>query len=125
MSTIRWNSSQLTEIEKRLSAAIYQEGLTLITSSIPNVPVDTGTLRSTGFTQQPSVSGEKITVKAGYGGPATKINPHTGEASTDYAVKVHEDLNMQHKVGSAKFLERPARALSQKFSANIKRRMKI
>lgn len=127
MSNVKfnWDKGSLSEIEKKLSAAIYQEATQLMSDSQAFVPVDTGTLRSTAFTDQPSTTGSKISVKAGYGGPATKINPKTGEASTDYAVKVHEDLQAHHDVGEAKFLEKPARKLSQKFDENVRRRVNI
>jgi hypothetical protein len=46
----------------------------------------------------------------GYGGPATKINPKTGQSSDDYTLKVHEDLEARHTVGKAKFLEDPVNA---------------
>ena len=119
------NQSAINDIYQKLSAALYQEGQGLITSSQPLVPVDTGALRSSGFVNTPVTSGDKISVKLGYGGPATKVNPKTGEATTDYAVKVHEDLQMHHTVGEAKYLEKPARQLQPKLEGNIKRRLGI
>lgn len=125
MATINWNTSALKEIEDRIKAALYAEGTQLVGQSVPLVPVDTGALRSSAFTEQPTTSGDKISVRCGYGGTATKVNPLTGETTTDYAVKVHEDLNVHHDVGQAKFLEIPANNLKSKFDSNMKRRLGI
>ena len=123
MATIKWNAQALAELESKIRVGLYQEGTQLISSSVGLVPVDTGSLRASGFTAQPVTSGNKISIKCGFGGTATKVNPTTGEATTDYAVKVHEDLNVHHNTGQAKFLEIPARALASKFNANMKRRI--
>lgn len=53
----------------------------------PRVPVDTGALQSTGFTEPSKLDGTKIVATIGYGGVAT-----TGEY-VDYAVYVHDNLN--------------------------------
>lgn len=123
MATIKWNTAAIAELESKIKSGLYQEGTQLMSQSVPLVPVDTGSLRASSFTSQPTISGDKISVKCGYGGTATKINPKTGEASTDYAVKVHEDLDVHHNTGQAKFLEVPAHALASKFNANMKRRL--
>ena len=122
-ATVNWNVAAIADLEAKIKAALYQEGIQLMSTSVPLVPVDTGSLRASAFTEQPVTSGDKISVRCGYGGTATKVNPTTGEATTDYAVKVHEDLNTPHKVGQAKFLEIPALALSGNFNANMKRRI--
>lgn len=124
-ATGRIDWSAVDGIKKKIAAALYQEGNVLINKSVPKVPVDTGSLRSSHFVEQPKVEGSTILVKLGYGGTATKINPHTGEATSDYAVKVHEDLNMQHKTGEAKFLEKPAREYSREFASNMEGRLNI
>jgi hypothetical protein len=52
----------------------------------------------------------------GFGGP-----------SAPYAVIVHENLNVRHQVGQAKFLERPlneaARGLAERIAAEVRRQM--
>ena len=93
--------------------------------STPLVPIHTGALRSTDFVERPLSTGNKVSVKCGYGGGAVKVNPETGEATTDYAVKVHEDLQAHHTAGQAKFLERPANALRAQFAANMQRRVQV
>ena len=67
------------------------------------VPKDTTALVNSAFILE---EGDNIIL--GYGGPNTKINPKTGIPTEEYALKVHEDLNMNHpRGGKAKFLEDP------------------
>lgn len=86
---------------------LYREGIGIIEQSKPLCPVDTGTLRSSAYVEEPKQEGDVITVEIGYGGPAAKINPKTGESADSYAIYVHENLQAFHKVGVAKFLEIP------------------
>lgn len=65
-----------------------------MTESKRRVPVDTGTLRASGFVMEPERSGRNISVTLAYGGPAE-----------GYAVVVHEDLDAFHPHGQAKYLE--------------------
>ena len=121
--TVRVDWGAIKGLKKKVAGALYKEGQILIAKSVPQVPVDTGALRGSHFVEQPKVDGTKITVALGYGGTATKVNPATGEATADYAVRVHEDLNTPHKVGNAKFLEKPAREYASQFKSNMKRRI--
>ncbi len=50
----------------------------------PRVPVDTGALQSSGFTEPCELDGGTITASIGYGG---------ADSGVDYAVYVHENLN--------------------------------
>lgn len=54
----------------------------------------------------------------GYGGNGNPINPLTGEPASSYMVAVHENLDVFHPVGKAKFLEDPVREYADK---NFKR----
>lgn len=83
--------------------AIYQEAEREMTISKTHVPVDLGNLRSTGHVEQPTVTAEGIEVLLGYGGPAA------GGVDVGYALVVHEDLELHHKVGEPKYLESPMR----------------
>lgn len=114
--------------EQKVAAALgkqlYREGVGIEMASVGLVPVDTGALRGSHYTSPPVRDGDVIRVEIGYGGPAAKINPKTGESTDGYALKVHEDLEAFHKVGSAKYLEMPfnqARAgMSARVAANMK-----
>ena len=65
-----------------------------MTAAKERTPVDLGTLRASGTVLPPKVSGTGVEVVAGFGG-----------AASDYAVVVHERLDVSRPVGSAKFLE--------------------
>lgn len=73
---------------KAVEAAVYQEGLDLIATSVRMVPVDTGRLRASHYVAPP----ERGLVEVGYG--------------ADYAVPVHERTEVRHVTGEAKFLEK-------------------
>lgn len=69
----------MAEQPKVLGAALYQEGEAIMAESKQLVPVDLGNLRDSGHVQQPVITGDSVTVKLGYGGPAAA-----------YALYVHE-----------------------------------
>lgn len=78
----------------KVASALYVEGQIEMTESKRRCPVDTGTLRASGFVAEPMRSGKNISVTLSYGG-----------AAETYAIIVHEDLEANHRVGQAKFLE--------------------
>lgn len=92
---------------RALGKALYREAVGIMAESQPLVPVDTTALRSSGYVAEPVQEGTTVRVEFGYGGPAAKINPKTGESTDAYALMVHENLEAFHKVGSAKYLELP------------------
>lgn len=74
-------------------------------------PVDTGTLRSSGFVENPKwVEAHTLRVELGFGGPAES-----------YAIYVHEDLEAFHRVGEAKFVERPLNESAPYFLERVMR----
>lgn len=87
----------------------------VMTESKRQVPVDTGTLRASGYVGAPKGTGTSMSVEVGYGGPAEQ-----------YAVRVHEDLAAHHAEGNAKYLERPlsnSKSIRGRILAEIKRGM--
>lgn len=79
-----------------LGAELYAEATGIVEQAKGLVPVDTGTLRSSGYVSEPERIGDKVRVEMGFGG-----------AAAPYAVIVHEDLDAFHKVGEALFLGQP------------------
>jgi hypothetical protein len=57
-------------------------------------PIDTGNLVNSGIVLPSRVEGTQVISEGGFGGPAV-----------DYAVEVHENLEVRHTVGQAKFYE--------------------
>lgn len=97
----------------KLAAAMFQEAEEIMGESKEKyVPVDTATLKSSGFVLPPNMYGNKILVEFGFGGPAAP-----------YAITVHEDLDAKHTVGSAKYLEKPIMEAKNKIIPNIVNRI--
>lgn len=87
-------------------------------------PVMTGTLKSTGYVNEPEIHGSSVEVTLGYGGPAAK-----------YALKVHENprsgatggvspsgakYKRWAKVGQWKYLETPLKENAKNVVSDLK-----
>lgn len=113
MSNLSINISGFEKLEANLKAymqdipdatmdQLHEVASHIMINSQDEVPIDTKALIKSGFIVE-----EGNSIIAGYGGPNTKINPKTGILTEEYALKVHEDLSVNHPVGKAKFLEDP------------------
>lgn len=92
-----------------LKRKLYQEAEAIMTQSKELVPVDTGNLRDNGgVVDLPVQEGGYIIQKLGYGGTAAP-----------YAIFVHENTVVFHKVGMAKFLEIPFRQAQKGMAERI------
>jgi len=85
---------------RQAAAALYQVGEEMMTESKKRVPVDTGTLKGSGYVTNPSgggtvgrFTGRDVVVTLGFGG-----------AAESYAIPVHEDLHVHHRTGQALYL---------------------
>lgn len=112
-------------------AATEYAGWDIMSDSLDQVPIDTGTLVSSAFlgvSSRTDVKSYKYGAILGYGDisglatqvdfgpvdwlmePTNGINPKSGLPASAYAAVVHEDLSMPHpNGGKAKFLEDPIR----------------
>ena len=72
------------------------------------VPVDTGTLKNSGYVDKPQENGSHITQELGFGG-----------AAEEYAIVVHEDLEAWHENGQAKYVEQPLSESAPYFAARV------
>ncbi len=107
-----------------LKAGLYREGETIMTASKRITPVapDGGTLRASGFVEQPKVSKNAVTVELGFGG-----------AAKAYALAVHEHPSKHSppswkngvtwNVGGPKYLERPVNEAEQGFGKRVAKEM--
>lgn len=82
------------ETPEVLGRALYQEALIEQKESMQRTPVEFGALKASHVTRPPEIRGNDISVAIEVGGPAAP-----------YAIYVHENLDANHKVGRAKFLE--------------------
>jgi hypothetical protein len=88
--------------------ALYQEANIIFLESQAQVPIDTGALRASGFVTKPTIKGTTAEVQISYGG-----------AAASYAVIVHEDLEANHPVGKAKYLEDPTSQATPNIPKNV------
>lgn len=109
-----------------LGAELYEEAWGIVTQAQDLTPVDTGTLRASAFAAEPKREGNVLRVELGFGGPAAKINPKTGQSSDSYALFVHENLEAHHPVGQALYLEQPfkwaKKGMSERLAEALRRR---
>lgn len=103
------------EVPQELAREMFREAETIMLMSKRDfVPVDLGVLRNSGLVEQPRIStGGRITVRLGFGGPAV-----------GYAVVQHENLEFEHTVGQAKYLEIPATKQAENMPARIAARLR-
>ena len=107
------------DFDFEMGRALFLEGNFIMGESKAKfVPVDRGPLRASGHVLPPQKDQNGPYVVMGYGGPAVK-----------YAVVQHESLHYKHRVGQAKYLERPAlrraKVMDKKIAARLRARLKV
>lgn len=94
--------------------ALRQEAEIEATECKKRCPVDTGALRASIQATGPFRDGRSISCNIEAGGPAA-----------GYALIVHEDLEAVHRVGEAKFIERPLQESAQYMADRIAKRIAL
>lgn len=101
------------EIVDATMTSLYEESQDVLAEASREVPVDTGRLRASAYGEPPKVDGMKMSVRIGYG--------------TNYALPVHERVEVKHKVGRAGWLrhvlERRASGYAQRIADRVRRRI--
>lgn len=83
--------------QRALGRILHEEAELFMPKSVRRTPVDTGALRNSATVPEPELIGSVgVVQEMGYGSTAV-----------DYAIPVHERLDVHHPVGEAKYLERP------------------
>lgn len=82
--------SEQSAYSQALDAALYQEGLQIIAASVKITPKDFGVLRASHYAAPPTTDHE---CEIGFG--------------TDYALPVHDRVEVFHKIGQPLYLKRP------------------
>lgn len=83
--------------DEEVGQALRDEAEIEMTEAKQRTPVKTGALRASGTVVGPTRDGDDIVVVLAFG-----VVP---SVSASYAVEVHENFEMFHRVGQAKFLE--------------------
>jgi hypothetical protein len=119
---VKYNARDIARLRKRikdldrstmtsLRGALFQEGLEIAKESMKRTPVLTGALRASHEVERPTESGSSIEVRIKVGGPAA-----------GYALAVHEEVLVYHKVGGPKFLQAAMNNARAGMSKRITRR---
>lgn len=89
--TLNWRGAEVERIIRDAALRAIHDGAEhILTEAIDETPVDTGTLRRSGtVTDAPSEGAVYVSF------------------NTPYCIAVHENLNMRHVDGKAKYLEDP------------------
>jgi hypothetical protein len=106
------------DVKHAVAAGVYQMGFSILGKAQKLTPVDVGRLRASAYASPPK-SIDKPEVEIGFG--------------TDYALAVHERVEVFHEVGQPLFLKRAVdearprytRSLATKARRNLARRVRI
>ena len=98
-----------SEMRGAAKAALNDVTSDLLRRSVDRAPIDTGDLRGSGANEVRE-NGAKIEGMVGF--------------NTEYALRQHEDLTLNHPEGEAKFLERPYVENRQKYQDHIREKLK-
>jgi hypothetical protein len=101
------------------ASALKEHAEEVMAMSQEQVPVDTGALRDSAFIDEPVRKRGDVSIRMGYGGDASNMNPKTYRLVSDYVVPVHERLDVVHPVGKAKFLEDPLMEKAQELGVTM------
>jgi hypothetical protein len=96
-----------SKVAKAALEGMMEHAAYVMAQSKAQVPRSTGTLAESGYVGIPISTRYTVTVPMGYGGPNDIINPISGESASEYAIPVHEQVEIRHENGKAKFLEDP------------------
>jgi len=102
-----------------VATALKIEAQDIMSESKLEVPVDTGSLRDSGYIKEPVISANNVSITLGYGGNNVRINPKSGQATNVYAVEVHENVQVAHRTGKAKFLIDPIERNSTRLAERL------
>jgi hypothetical protein len=95
-----------------LKASIAEANIEL-TEMRRRTPVEFGPLRAS-LTMTAKREGTQVTIEFGAGGP-----------SAPYAIYVHERTELFHRIGEAKFIERPLKEAAPHWNERIARRINL
>lgn len=104
----------IATMPNEVARAVYAEALVEQKESMRRTPVESGALRASHEVTKPKIDGRDISVTIKVGGPAAP-----------YALYVHENLEADHPVGQAKFLESTLNESKPYLPARIAKRIDL
>lgn len=103
----------VADIRREVANALYEEALDVLEEAKRRVPVKFGKLRDSGQVFKPIDENGTIIVRISF-----------GDETVDYAISVHEKLNVRHVSGRSKYLESVmleyAGGILQRIAARVK-----
>lgn len=105
--TLKKLGATTEEIKAATDAAVWQEGLDIIANSAKIVPVKHSHLKGSAYAAPPR-NGE---VEIGYG--------------KDYALPVHDRVEVHHNVGQALYLQKPFEAAQRGWDQRLAKRISL
>lgn len=122
---VKWDVKGLTQLQRKLNnlaanisheggAALRMEGEIEMTEAKRRTPVKTGALRGSGTVTGPQFRGKVIQVRLKF-----------GNFAVSYAARVHEDTEVFHRVGQAKFLESVILESAPYMAARVAKRISL
>lgn len=121
----------IDQIKGDVSEGVQDVGLDLLSESVKLAPVQTGTLRGSGYvefnSQQIAEGTEMGTIISNPLRLGAIDNPSAEVGfSEEYAVKQHEEIEYNHpKGGQAKYLEEPMKKNTMKYVDLIRKKAKV
>jgi hypothetical protein len=114
---------------KEAAKALYVEAQNIMSKSKDKyVPVDTSTLKNSGFVKLPEITGNKVSITLGYGGAASEyalaVHEHLSEHSPQsWIIAESEGDGVNFNVGGPKYLEIPLMNAKRGMAKRLARRI--
>lgn len=104
-----------------IKSILKEDAEEIMEASKEMCPEDTGALVKSAFVELTKDRLASPEYTFGYSGKT--INYKTGQYSSSYMVKVHEDLQARHIKGEAKFLEKAVMQHAAKYNASLSKKL--
>jgi len=101
-------------VPEQVASALHAEAEIEMTEAKERTPVEFGVLKASGHVQDPVVDSDGVSVTLAFGG-----------AASEYAIYVHERLDVHHPVGQAKFLESTVLESAPHLPARVAKRINL
>lgn len=100
------------DMNDKVADALRKAGGEVERRAVRKTPLDTGELRRRAFSEGPLQDGDNYIQVVGY-------EKHVEDYDNRYAVPVHEETYISHRVGESKFLEKAVNEFTNEFARYI------
>jgi hypothetical protein len=113
-------STLISKVSFGTKTVLEESASQILAISRSIVPIDTDTLRETGYYYIEGTPG-RMDATIGYADAAhDRMNPKSKKMASTYAVVVHEDLSLHHEHGQARFLRDAVAYWASRFPSIVK-----